>query len=66
LWAAARFALRSLGEGGSEGWCPGATDITKLSGEQEQKLRIRRLVETKSRHGGAKTVTNNLPLLSEL
>ena len=46
--------------------CPGARTITNLSWEQEQKLRIRRLAETKSRLGGAKTMTNNLPILSVL
>ncbi len=46
--------------------CPGARTITNLSWVQEQKLRIRRLAETKSRLGGAKSVTNNLPILSVL
>jgi hypothetical protein len=58
----ASFASRSF----SEGWCPGATIITNLSRVQEQKLRIRRLAETKSRHGGTKSVTSNLPILSVL
>jgi hypothetical protein len=43
--------------------CPGATAITNLSWVQEQKLRS---VATKSRCGGTKSVTNNLPLLSVL
>ena len=57
----------------SEGGCPGAYTIPKLSWEQEQKLRS---FATKSRHGGTKTVTtcpaflekagNNLPILSVL
>jgi hypothetical protein len=59
LLADARFDSRSF----SEGWCPGATTITNLFWEQEQKLRS---VATKSRLGGAKTVTNNLPILSVL
>jgi hypothetical protein len=42
---------------------PGATAITNLSWVQEQKLRS---VATKSRLGGAKTVTNLLILLSVL
>ena len=49
--------------GFSEGLCPGAYTITKLSWEQEQKLRS---AATKPRPGGAKTVTSNLPLLSVL
>ena len=46
--------------------CPGERTITNLSWVQERKLRIRQQAETKSRPGGTKSVTNNLPLLSVL
>jgi hypothetical protein len=59
LQAAARLPRASKASDGSLGLSGG----TILSWKQEQKLSSE---ATKSRHGGTKNVTSNLPLLSML